>query len=65
MLDTILGILRSTGIADLAADPELLIKTLLMYAIVGVLVYLAVVKKFEPLLLLPIAGYDRPHLASV
>ena len=30
-------------------------KTLIMYAIVGVLVYLAVVKKFEPLLLLPIA----------
>ena len=55
MLDTILGILRSTGIAALAADPELLIKTLLMYVIVGVLVYLAVVKKFEPLLLLPIA----------
>ena len=30
-------------------------KTLIMYLIVGVLVYLAIVKKFEPLLLLPIA----------
>ena len=30
-------------------------KTLIMYAIVGVLVYLAIWKKFEPLLLLPIA----------
>ncbi|MBO5410296.1 MAG: sodium ion-translocating decarboxylase subunit beta, partial [Clostridia bacterium] len=33
----------------------MLIKTLIMYVIVGVLVYLAIVKKFEPLLLLPIA----------
>ena len=32
-----------------------MIKTLIMYVIVGVLVYLAVVKGFEPLLLLPIA----------
>ncbi len=30
-------------------------KTLIMYVIIGVLFYLAVVKKFEPLLLLPIA----------
>ncbi|MCQ2770517.1 MAG: sodium ion-translocating decarboxylase subunit beta [Clostridia bacterium] len=36
-------------------DPELLIKTLIMYVIVGVLVYLAIVKGFEPLLLIPIA----------
>ena len=28
---------------------------LVMYVIVGILVYLAIVKKFEPLLLLPIA----------
>jgi len=33
----------------------MLIKTLIMYVIVGALVYLAIVKKFEPLLLLPIA----------
>ncbi|MCQ2435865.1 MAG: sodium ion-translocating decarboxylase subunit beta [Clostridia bacterium] len=37
------------------SDTELLIKTLIMYVIVGVLVYLAIVKGFEPLLLLPIA----------
>ncbi len=30
-------------------------QTLLMFAIVGVLIYLAIVRKFEPLLLLPIA----------
>ena len=36
-------------------DAEMLIKTLIMYCIVGALVYLAIVKKFEPLLLLPIA----------
>ena len=42
--------------ARLASDPALLIKTLIMYVIVGVLVYLAVVKGFEPLLLLPIAA---------
>ncbi len=34
---------------------EMLIKTLVMYIIVAVLAYLAIVKKFEPLLLLPIA----------
>lgn len=39
----------------LFADPILLVKTLIMYVIVGVLFYLAIVKKFEPLLLLPIA----------
>ncbi|MBR6708877.1 MAG: sodium ion-translocating decarboxylase subunit beta, partial [Clostridia bacterium] len=55
MLDTILEILKSTGIADLIADPWLLGKTLVMHLIVGVLVYLAIAKKFEPLLLLPIA----------
>ncbi len=45
---------ESTGFANLFADPEWY-KTLIMYVIIGVLVYLAVVKKFEPLLLLPIA----------
>ncbi|MGN1095338.1 MAG: sodium ion-translocating decarboxylase subunit beta [Eubacteriales bacterium] len=34
---------------------EALFKTLIMYIIVAVLAYLAIVKKFEPLLLLPIA----------
>ncbi len=39
----------------LLADPTLFVKTLIMYVIVGILFYLAIVKKFEPLLLLPIA----------
>ena len=55
MLETILTILESTGLAKLAADPAVLIKTLIMYGFVGVLAYLAIAKKFEPLLLLPIA----------
>jgi len=46
---------NSTGIPELIADPVLLVKTLVMYVIIGALFYLAVVKKFEPLLLLPIA----------
>ncbi len=46
---------NSTGIPELIADPVLLVKTLIMYVIIGALFYLAVVKKFEPLLLLPIA----------
>ena len=37
------------------ADPVLLVKTLIMYVIIGTLFYLAIVKQFEPLLLLPIA----------
>lgn len=36
-------------------NPMLLLKTFIMYIIIGVLFYLAVVRKFEPLLLLPIA----------
>ncbi|MBO5788605.1 MAG: sodium ion-translocating decarboxylase subunit beta [Clostridia bacterium] len=44
----------STGLAKLFEADDWW-KTLIMYAIIGVLVYLAVVKKFEPLLLLPIA----------
>lgn len=55
MLDTILTILEATGLAKLVDDPTMLVKTLVMYAIVGVLAYLAIAKKFEPLLLLPIA----------
>jgi len=46
---------ETTGFRLLFADPTLLVKTLIMYVIIGVLFYLAVVKKFEPLLLLPIA----------
>lgn len=54
MLDAINSFLATTGIAQFEST-EMLIKTLIMYVIVGVLVYLAIVKKFEPLLLLPIA----------
>jgi len=45
----------STGLPILFADPILLMKTLAMYVIIGALFYLAIVRKFEPLLLLPIA----------
>ncbi|MBE6596166.1 MAG: sodium ion-translocating decarboxylase subunit beta [Ruminococcaceae bacterium] len=54
LLDSIKNFLTSTGIADLLAT-EGWWKTLIMIAISFVLVYLAIVKKFEPLLLLPIA----------
>lgn len=46
---------ESTGLPILLNDPILLVKTLIMYVIVGALFYLAIVRKFEPLLLLPIA----------
>ncbi|MBS6446556.1 MAG: sodium ion-translocating decarboxylase subunit beta [Clostridiales bacterium] len=56
MLDNLLSLWESTGIAKFFDyDPWYFGKTLVMYAIVGVLVYLAVKKGFEPLLLLPIA----------
>ena len=54
MPEAINNFLESTGIAQFGSW-ELLLKTLVMYLIVGVLVYLAIAKKFEPLLLLPIA----------
>ena len=50
-MDAILDFLKSTGFALIGNDPRVLI----MIAISGVLLYLAIVKKFEPLLLLPIA----------
>lgn len=58
MWESILNFLKSTGIAKLfnaSDDPWFWIKTLIMYVIVGVLVYYAIVKEYEPLLLLPIA----------
>ena len=56
MLDSIIKFLETTGIARLfAMDPLDALKTIVMFAIAFVLVYLAIVKKFEPLLLLPIA----------
>ncbi len=54
MLQTVQNFLKSTGIAQLAEN-ENWWQYLVMYLIVGVLFYLAIVKKFEPLLLLPIA----------
>ena len=55
MLDAIQNFLGTTGVAKLFAEGSVWWQYLIMYAIVGVLFYLAIVKKFEPLLLLPIA----------
>ena len=54
MLESIRNFLQGTGVALLFEDSNWW-KYLVMYAIVAVLVYLAVVRKYEPLLLLPIA----------
>ena len=54
ILDSILNFLKTTGIARLLETPDFW-KTLIMFAISFVLAYLAIVKQFEPLLLLPIA----------
>ena len=54
ILDSILNFLGTTGIARLFEAPDFW-KTLIMFAIAFVLAYLAIVKQFEPLLLLPIA----------
>lgn len=60
MLDKLINgfasFVSSTGIADMLADTGVVWwKTVLMLAIACVLLYLAIVKQFEPLLLLPIA----------
>ena len=59
MGDAIINFLKSTGIYKLftinGGDPLTIGKYILMYAIIGALFYLAIVKKFEPLLLAPIA----------
>ena len=54
MIEAIKNLWETTGLFQFEST-GLMIKTLIMYVIVGVLVYLAVVKGFEPLLLLPIA----------
>lgn len=54
MLERILDFLQTTGIATLFSSSDWW-QTLIMFAISFILVYLAIVKKFEPLLLLPIA----------
>ena len=49
------GIAAFMGIGEFGLEKGLWLKYLAMYVIIGVLFYLAIVKKFEPLLLLPIA----------
>lgn len=51
ILQTLKGLAADSGISALIADP----KPLIMIAVACLLIYLAIVKKFEPLLLLPIA----------
>ncbi len=53
-MDAITKFLGTTGIAKFISLPNWW-QYLIMYVIVGALFYLAIVKKFEPLLLLPIA----------
>ncbi len=57
MAEKIFSIFETTGLYKLFgdADPWMPLKTLIMYVLVGVLVYLAIAKQYEPLLLLPIA----------
>ncbi len=57
LLESIENFLGQTGIAQLFGGGDVLgaVKVLAMIAIAGVLVYLAIGKGFEPLLLLPIA----------
>ncbi len=50
-MEVILNFLKQTGFYLIATDP----KTLIMIVVALVLAYLAIVKKFEPLLLLPIS----------
>ena len=54
MLDAIKNFLGTTGVAQLFAESNWW-QYIVMYVIIGSLFYLAIVKKFEPLLLLPIA----------
>ena len=54
ILETIKNFLQSMGITKLMND-ENWWQYLVMYAIAGILIYLAIAKQFEPLLLLPIA----------
>lgn len=56
MLDSLVNFLGNTGAAALfSAGVVPGVKTIIMIAIACVLLYLAIVKKYEPLLLLPIA----------
>lgn len=55
--ETLLNFLESTGIGQFVQQMDRLdvLKYIAMYAIVAALYYFAIVKKFEPLLLIPIA----------
>ncbi len=53
MLESIENFISSTGIAKLVQGGNW--KSLIMFLIAGVLIYLAIAKQFEPLLLLPIS----------
>ncbi len=56
ILESLKNFWETTGIYRLINSMDAAMwQTLLMFVIVGILVYLAIVKKFEPLLLLPIA----------
>ena len=54
MLDAVNNFLSKTGIAKLFSGSDWW-QYIVMYVIIGALFYLAIVKKFEPLLLMPIA----------
>ncbi len=56
MIESLVNFLSSTGIAVLFQQAPIdIIKTVIMLVIACVLLYLAIVKQYEPLLLLPIA----------
>ena len=56
MLDSFASFLQNTGVAALFQDGAIdAVKIIIMIAVACVLLYLAIVKGFEPLLLLPIA----------
>ncbi|MBQ9805642.1 MAG: sodium ion-translocating decarboxylase subunit beta [Clostridia bacterium] len=56
LLDSLKTFLGETGIVQLfSGDWVDAVKTLVMFVIAGILIYLAIAKGFEPLLLLPIA----------
>ena len=55
MIDALVNFWQKTGIYLGTADTTMLVKYLIMYVIIGALLYLAIWKKFEPMLLLPIA----------
>ena len=59
MLESIENFISSTGIAKLIQDGGW--KNLIMFLIAGVLIYLAIAKQFEPLLLLSLIHIYKTH----